>query len=112
MRKLALIAAASLVTAGAGLAVAQEAPNSTLATIIANGMSIDVQGMLIVFDFNEDGTFDSDFAGGTYTAEGNELCLDIPDFGVTTCSEYPDGKTSGESFTIDSDNGPLDITVG
>ena len=61
-----------------------------------------------------DGTF-SGFDGmfaGTYKTNGNKLCITVEAFGmVDQCTEYPDGKKSGDTFEIPSDMGPMKVTI-
>lgn len=109
MRKLVISAAIGGLLA-AGAAMAQDAPNDTIATIIANGMAIDAQGFELVFEFSDDGTFTSEFIGGTYQADGDELCMDFEGFGES-CAEYPAGKTSGDTVEVDLGQGPTTITI-
>lgn len=109
MRKLALIAAVSFLTASAAFAAAPA--NSTLALIISKGMIMSAQGMDFEVNFKEDGTYDAGLFAGTYTVDGGKLCMEIPDAGITFCSDYPDGKMSGDMFQVETDNGPVDITV-
>jgi len=108
MRKF-VIAAAALMVAGAAFA---QAANSTIANVIAKGAVMSVQGMDIEFTYKPDGTFDGGgLFAGKYKVDGNKLCIEIPDFGVTSCSEYPEGKKSGDSFQIQTDMGPIDIKI-
>jgi hypothetical protein len=61
--------------------------------------------------FRPDGSFDAGVFGGKYKVDGKKLCLEITDFGMTTCSEYPDGKKSGDAFQVETDMGPIDIKI-
>lgn len=106
-----VIAAAALMCAGAAFAQAPAA-GTTLATVIAKGAVFSIQGMDIEMTFKPDGSFDGGgLFGGKYKVDGKKLCLEITDFGMTTCSEYPDGKKSGDAFQIQTDMGPLDVRI-
>ena len=110
MRKF-VIAAAALMCAGAAFAQTA-AEGSTLANVIAKGAVFDVQGMEIEMTFRPDGSFDGGgLFGGKYKVDGKKLCLEITDFGVNTCSEYPDGKKSGDAFEITTDMGPMNVRI-
>ena len=111
MRKFFVIAAA-LMTAGAAFAQTTAPEGSTIANVIAKGVVFNVQGMELVFTYKPDGTFDGGgMFAGKYKVDGKKICLEIPDFGVTSCSEYPDGKKSGDAFQIQSDMGPIDVKI-
>jgi phosphate-selective porin len=118
MRKFALITAASLFAATATVAqeaaptaAAAPAASSTVSTILEKGMTMSAQGYDFNVKFNADGTYDAELFYGTYKAEGPEICMDIPDAGMTFCSTYPEGKTSGDTFSVDTENGPVDVTI-
>lgn len=108
----------AIVMVGApALAIAQEttAPASdTVAAVVAKGVSMDVGGNVGNIDYKADGTF-SGFDGmfeGTYKTNGNKLCITVEAFGITDrCQEYPDGKKSGDTFTLESDMGPMQVTI-
>jgi phosphate-selective porin len=111
MRKF-IIAAAALMVAGSAFAQTSAAAGSTIANVLAKGTVMNVQGMDIEFTYKPDGTFDGGgLFAGKYKVDGNKICLEIPDFGVTSCSEYPDGKKSGDSFQIQTDMGPIDVKI-
>lgn len=108
MRK-TFVTVAAMFVAGAAFA---QASDTTLANVVAKGAIFNVQGMEIEMTFKPDGSFDGGgLFAGKYKVDGKKLCLEIPDFGVTTCSEYPDGKKSGDAFQIQTDMGPLDVKI-
>lgn len=114
MRLTALAIAAALI---ATPALAQDAPaappSDTIKAVTEKGVFFDIMGMEIDMDFKPDGTF-SGMAGafaGTWKADGKKLCLTIPGMIENQCTEYPDGKKSGDTFEITSDNGPMNVKI-
>lgn len=98
--KLALLAAVVTFSAPA---FAGAPPSDTLQAIVEKGMIMNIMGTEGEIEFKADGSW-SGFGGaaaGTYTVDGSNLCI-TSDMG-TACSAYPDGKKSGDSFTITLD---------
>ncbi len=96
-------------------ALAQGAPPSdTVKAVVEKGVSMDVQGNVGDIEYKPDGTF-SGFDGmfsGTYKTDGNRLCITVEAFGlVDSCQEYPDGKKSGDSFSMESPQGAMQVTI-
>jgi hypothetical protein len=97
-------------------AFAQEVapPSDTVKAVVEKGVTMEVMGQAGDIEYKADGTF-SGFDGqieGTYKTDGNKLCITIEAFGaIDQCSEYPDGKTSGDTFELPSDMGPLKVTI-
>jgi hypothetical protein len=88
-------------------------PSDTIKAVTEKGVFFDVMGMEIDMEFKADGTF-TGMAGafaGTWKADGKKLCLTIPGMIENQCTEYPDGKKSGDSFEITSDNGPMTVKI-
>lgn len=108
--RLALVAAALVVAP----AFAEAPPSDTVAAVVEKGVTMDVQGNVGDIEYKPDGTF-SGFDGmfaGTYKTDGNKLCITVEAFGlVDQCQEYPDGKKSGDSFTLSSDMGDMTVTI-
>jgi hypothetical protein len=91
-------------------AFAQE--SDTIKTIITNGSKLAVMGMEFEFAYKADGTYtDNQGTGGKYRVDGKKLCLTPDAIGQELCSDYPDGKKSGDSFDIQSDFGPMTVTI-
>ena len=97
-------------------ALAQEGapPSDTIKALVEKGVTMEVAGQAGDILYKPDGTF-SGFEGqieGKYRTDGNRLCITREAFGmITQCTEYPDGKTSGDTFEISSDMGPLKVTI-
>jgi heat shock protein HslJ len=112
MRLTTIVLAAALIAAPA---FAQEAapPSDTIKEVTAKGVIFDVMGMEIDLEFKADGNF-TGMAGqlaGTWKADGKKLCLTIPGMIENQCTEYPDGKKSGDSFEIVTDMGALNVKI-
>ena len=112
MKKLALTVAALALATPAFADDAAEA-NDTITHMIANGAVVLAQGAEYVLTFEEDGSFgdDAGMVAGTWKASGNQHCLSIPGMVEDMCSEYPAGKTAGDSFDIETDMGPMTVTL-
>lgn len=106
--KLAL--AAGFLAMAAAPAVAED--SDTIKTIIEKGNKLAVMDMEFTFTYKADGTYsDPSGQGGKYRVDGKKLCLTPDAIGQELCSEYPDGKKSGDKFDVQSDFGPLSITI-
>ena len=112
--KLAMFALAAAILAAPALAQDVAPPSDTVKTVVEKGVTMEVMGQAGDIEYKADGTF-SGFDGqfeGTYKTNGNKLCITVEAFGlVDQCSEYPDGKTSGDTFELPSDMGPLKVTI-
>jgi hypothetical protein len=110
MKAMKFVLAAGVLSAFATPALAQE--SDTIKLIIANGNKLSVMGMELELSYKADGTYSvASDQGGKYRVDGKKLCLTPDAIGQELCSEYPDGKKSGDSFDIQSDFGPLTITI-
>jgi hypothetical protein len=111
--KLALAAASMLLAAPAFAQAPAPAPASdTVKTIIEKGSVLSVMDMEFVLTYKPDGTYTAqDGQGGKYRADGKKLCLTPDALGQELCSEYPDGKKSGDKFEIQSDFGPMMVAI-
>jgi len=95
-------------------ALAQAAPASdTVKVAVEHGTKIDVMGMIYEQTYKADGSYTGagDDAGGKYRVDGKKLCLTPDALGQELCMEYPDGKKSGDTFEVQSDFGPMNITI-
>ncbi len=98
----------------AGLAAPAMA-ETTLDYVISNGVVLSVQGFDIPVDYHEDGTYSAVAMGseipGTWRIEGTSLCTESSMQPGENCTEYPEGKGPGDSFTVEGAMGPATITI-
>ncbi len=89
------------------------APNDTIAHMVANGAVVTAQGADYAMTYAEDGSFkdDSGMLAGTWKASGDQHCITVPGMFEDMCSAYPAGKTSGDTFEIETDMGPLQVKL-
>ena len=96
---------------------AAEAPkgglSDTVQEIIRHGLTMTVQDQKLAIFYGPNGQLEGSLGilGGTWTAEGSRLCIDVPGFAENQCLTYPDGKKSGDSFVIEASGGPIPITI-
>jgi len=86
-------------------------PNDTIAAILAHGDVVNASGRFFVFAYKPDGTFTAGALSGTYTVDGGKLCITIDGVVDNDCADYPAGKKTGDSFTVDSEMGPFTVTI-
>jgi hypothetical protein len=115
--RLTVLAIAAALMAAPGFAQETPAPaappSDTVKAVTEKGVFFDVMGMEIDMEFKADGTF-TGMAGafaGTWKADGKKLCLTIPGMVENQCTEYPDGKKSGDTFEVSTDNGPMNVKI-
>ncbi|HOZ27070.1 MAG TPA: hypothetical protein PLH23_05270 [Hyphomonadaceae bacterium] len=112
--KLAPIMLAAAMLAAPALAQDVAPPSDTVKAVVEKGVTMEVMGQAGDIEYKADGTF-SGFDGqieGTYKTNGNKLCITAEAVGILDqCSEYPDGKKSGDTFELPSDMGPLKVTI-
>jgi hypothetical protein len=87
--------------------------SDTLKAVTSKGSIVLMQGQAVHFDYAADGTFSAGDGQltGTWKADGDQLCLTIPGMVDNACTTYPGGKTSGDTFTVTSESGPVTITI-
>ncbi len=111
MRLISLALMAGLLAAPA-LAQTPAPPNDTIKAMIEKGITMSVMGFSGDMAYTKDGKY-SGFDGmatGTYTVDGGKMCT-TSDMG-TLCVTYPDGKKSGDTFTVNFDPiGDVEITI-
>lgn len=103
----ALIAAAFLSLAAA------PAFADTLQEITTKGMVLTAQGMDIDVTYTPDGKFtalDGQITG-TWRIDGTKLCTTSNFDPKESCTEYPTGKKSGDSFDITSPQGTATVKI-
>jgi hypothetical protein len=87
----------------------------TIAAVVANGTTIEVEGQAFNIDYTADGKFtggDGMFSGTWKKATDGKLCISLPDMGVENqCTAYPEGKKAGDTFEIASDQGTMKVTI-
>ncbi len=110
IRKLT-VAAAALMLAGAAFAQTAAPEGSTIANVLSKGIILSAQGMEFPITYAPNGTYDAGAFSGAYKVDGKKLCMEIAEAGITLCSEYPDGKKSGDAFQITTDMGPIDVKI-
>ena len=109
MKSLKLVIAAAVITCAAP---AYADDSDTIKAIIEKGSTLSVMDMEFVLTYKPDGTYtDNQGSGGKYRADGNKLCLTPDAVGQELCSDYPEGKKSGDKFEIQSDFGPMLVTI-
>lgn len=106
MRKV-LIAAAALAF------VALPAFADTLQEITIKGMVLTVQGMDIDVTYTPDGKFTAldGQVTGTWRIDGTKLCTTSNFQPTETCTDYPTGKKSGDTFEITSPQGTATVKI-
>ncbi|NDD65922.1 MAG: hypothetical protein EBZ36_18390 [Acidobacteria bacterium] len=109
-----ILAALSLAVASPALAQEAAPASSTIKEVVAKGITMEVQGQSFNIDYTADGKFtggDGMFSG-TWKADGDKLCLSLPDMGVENqCTVYPADKKSGDSFEITGEMGSMTVRI-
>ena len=113
MRLLSIAMAAALLAVPAlAQTPAGAPPSDTLKAVIQKGVTMSVMGFQGDMTYTADGKY-SGFDGmatGTYTVDGSKMCT-TSDMG-TLCVTYPDGKKSGDTFTVNFEPiGDVSITI-
>ena len=107
MRKLVLAAVAACV---AGPAFAD-----TLSEVTTKGVVLKIQGMDVPISYKEDGTFTLDAMGqsitGKWRIDGAKLCTSSDMQPAERCTEYPEGKKSGDEFEVQGAMGPMTVKI-
>lgn len=117
MKTLKLTVAMAVIAAFAAPVLAQTPPtgapaNDTIKAIIEKGDVLDVMGMAYTLTYKPDGSYtDDQGSGGKWRADGAKLCITPDAIGQELCSDYPAGKKSGDKFEINSDFGPMTVTI-
>lgn len=100
MRKILIAAAALALLAAPAFA-------DTLQVLTTKGMILTVQGMDIEITYTPDGKFTAmdGQVTGTWRIDGQKLCTTSNFQPEESCTVYPTGKTSGDSFEVTSPQG-------
>ena len=100
-------------TAAALAALATPALAGTLEEVTTKGIVLNVQGMDIDVDYTPDGKFTA--MGGEITGEwridGDKLCTKSNFQPEESCTQYPKGKKSGDTFEVQGAQGPVSIRI-
>ena len=110
MRRYLTFASISLIAAQSAAAQVEPAqaapPIDTLYFVVRDGIGMSTQGHTMVIDYNDDGTFTGDVSGtafqGTYRLDGARLCATSSLAASETCTTYPEGMASGDTFDVTS----------
>lgn len=122
MKTLKLTLAAALLAVFAAPVLAQTPPAApaapvappidTIVALVEKGDVLDVMGMAYTLTYKPDGSYaDDQGSGGKWRADGAKLCITPDAIGQELCSDYPAGKKSGDKFEINSDFGPMTVTI-
>ena len=109
MRRI-LFAAAAAILAVAG---ATPAFAGTLEEVVAHGIVLTVQGMDVDVAYTPDGKFTA-LGGqvtGTWRIDGEKFCTTSNFQPEETCTVYPAGKKSGDSFDLTTPQGSVTIRI-
>lgn len=111
--KTTVFAMAALALTAPAFADDDAAPNDTISHMVANGALVLAQGQEYAITYDADGSFsdESGMVAGTWKASGNQHCLTIPGMVDNMCSDYPEGKTAGDAFDIQTEMGPMTVTL-
>ena len=107
MRKL-IITAAGL----AALAIAAPVRAETLDEVVAHGMVVNIADMDIDVAFTPDHKFTAlgGAIAGTWKIDGDKLCTTTAEQGES-CTAYPAGKKSGDTFEVTSEQGSAKVHI-
>jgi hypothetical protein len=106
MRKLLILAAAAA-------ALATPAFADTLTEVTSHGIILMVQDMQIEVTYTPDGKFTAadGQVTGTWKIDGDKLCSNSNFDPNMTCIAYPKDKKSGDTFTLESPQGSVQIKI-
>lgn len=107
MKFLALTAVAVALTAPAF------AQTTTLSEVTTKGIILSAQGMDIDVTYKPDGSFTAmdGQVTGKWRIDGEKLCTSSNFEPAETCTAYPAGKKSGDSFDLTSERGTATIKI-
>ncbi len=100
------------------IAVALSAPafaqtSTTLQEVTTKGIVLSVQGMDIDVTYKPDGTFTAmdDQVTGKWRIDGEKLCTSSNFEPAESCTAYPAGKKSGDTFDLTSAQGTATVKI-
>lgn len=107
MRTLVVTSAVSLLLTSGLTALGQEPASDTLQAITTKGMVLTVSGFDIEMSFSPDHRFTAMEGAltGKWRVDGKSLCTTGDADSVESCTEYPVGKKSGDTFEVTNPQG-------
>ncbi len=102
-----------LLIGAALLALSAPAFADTLQEVTTKGITMNIQGMDIDVIYTPDGKFTAmdGQVTGTWKIDGDKLCTTSNFQPEESCTAYPTGKKSGDSFDLTNDQGSVTITI-
>ena len=106
MRRLIIVAAALAALATPALA-------STLTEVTTHGIILTIADMDIPVTYTPDGKFSAmdGAVTGTWKIDGDKLCTSSNFAPEVTCVAYPKDKKSGDTFTLESPQGSVQVKI-
>lgn len=104
---------ALIIAAPAALAQTPPANADTYAAILQHGVVIVTPDLEIDVQFKPDGSYAA-LSGtwtGTWKIVGDQLCTTTGDTKIETCQAYPAGKTSGDTFDLETPQGAVPVRI-
>ena len=113
LRSLLLASAFGLTATAAADARAEPTAASTVESFFENTLQVTYpDGRVVRYHFEPGGAFTATGGeSGTWTLEGDELCLDRT-LGEDSCAPIPPGKSVGDSWTSPDGAVRIDIVAG
>jgi hypothetical protein len=104
-----IIAATAALALGA---IATPALADTLEEVTSHGMVVTIADMDIDVAFTPDGKFTAlgGAISGTWKIDGDKLCTTTAEQGES-CTTYPSGKKSGDTFDVSNEQGSAKVHI-
>lgn len=95
------------------LVLTSAAHAGTLDEVTKHGMVVTLGSFDLGTDFTADNRFSmaDGMIRGTWRTDGNKLCLTGDTDGLESCTEYPEGKVSGDTFEVQLEHGPATVRI-
>ena len=97
----------------ASVLLASSALANALDEVTTKGLKVMINGTPVGVNFTPNGRF-SMFNGliaGKWRVDGDKLCTIGDADAKETCDAYPRGKKSGDTFDVQTPNGPLTVQI-
>ena len=99
-----------------GLATPAAFAKSTLENVTEKGATIVITGYTLDISYAADGTYSTEVSGypitGNWRIDGTKFCTTSSMNPTESCSEYPEGKGPGDTFTVQSETaGEVTVTI-